>query len=169
MISATRRVSSSSMRCACACWASGSIEMGCRGASGAVTHRQRIAALYPYWYTVAYRAWIHGVSEEAARQQGVLGLMILTVIPLAWIPASIEPVTGRFGFWIATAAIVIAMLRSGVVHERLLVKDRIGVRYAETFDDLSRIEKNWMLLYATLSIFLLASPTLIWMAATRGF
>ncbi len=95
--------------------------------------------------------------------------MILTVIPLAWIPASIEPVTGRFGFWIATAAIVIAMLRSGVVHERLLVKDRIGVRYAETFDDLSRIEKNWMLLYATLSIFLLASPTLIWMAATRGF
>lgn len=140
-----------------------------RDAFGAVTHRQRIAALYPYWYTVAYRAWIKGVSEETARNQGVQGLMILTVIPFIWLPASIETVADRFGFWIAAAAIVTGMFVSGFVHERLLVKRRIGIRYAETFDDLSRTEKNWMLLYATLSIPVIASPTLIAMAATRGF
>jgi len=124
-----------------------------------LTHLQRILGVYPFLYTLGFRANHNWLGKERAQSTGGF-LPTFIEMPLFAVPII------RFGEFLNISELVIiavamiAMLALDHVNQRILVRNGVGIRFEKRFDRVSFADKAWLTFYCLIFVVLCFAPVI---------
>lgn len=112
-----------------------------------LTYLQRILGVYPFLYTLGYRANRHWLDRAIARDRGAFALTYPEGIGLTLMAGRLGWLT-RFNIIVVVIVALLCFWLLDRVNRHILVDKGLGVRFENRFDHLAGADKVWLSAYS---------------------